>query len=87
MIHYIGGSVNNPPRVVTRRHGDIPGCRAESPPTSKNIYLQDKYHIGLNDPHWVYEMCERIEAKQGGSLPPRTGGPNGRESDEGTGTL
>jgi hypothetical protein len=42
--------------IHTRQRGDIPGCIPEAQPLSKDQKFMDKYHLGPNDPQWIFEL-------------------------------
>lgn len=44
--------------VTTRQKGEIPGCIPEASPLSKDQKFMDKYHLGPNDPQWLFTMIE-----------------------------
>lgn len=60
--------------ITTRQRGDIPGCIPEASPLSKDQKFMDKYHLGPNDPQWIFELIAEGLREQAEKGKARTGG-------------
>lgn len=56
--------------IHTRQKGDIPGCIPEAQPLSKDQKFMDKYHLGPNDPQWLFDMISEQERDKYPGPPP-----------------